>query len=694
MGIFISYSHPDKNQVESIVNILNKNTEHEIWYDNELRGGDHYFSVIAEQILKNEYFIFVVSRNSVASEWCRLELQFAMSEKRKIIAIWLEETPLPPVISLIIQNTHYINRYSGSDDDFTQNIISCFSVSAEKYSKSSKDEEFNSGSEKYFLKKSEISMVEKLLLLERQNKYSECFKPENAVLLGIAYETGIKTEKDLLKAEFYYKVGVFKENQDAVFLYAALMSENDKDNTKVYLKDMLTAANNGSTIAMTKLGDAYYNGKYSLATDKKTAVSLWKRAAAAGNVEAQYFMAYAYRWGEGVEKDYGIALMYAYSALEFGYPKAYRILGLMHATGEFVNKNPEEAKHFYQDAIDAGDLFSLCYLGKIYEIADRNYDEAFRTYTKATEYADSGKLTSGHPYYCLAMCHLNGYGTPQDTEKALEYLLKAAQRSHRISMRTAVPIADTLESREKRIDFLIKASEYNCDGADYRLGLTYEINDTDEAVKCYTKGAEKGDIACIQALLSGYYALILSTEKKYINHEKALTYFRLLFSLAENKDIEEIIAPEQQGKYYYAYAVELDTDTASAEPDYNLALYYFRKSLEKGYIMPELISLFVIGRFLSDEKWIDATEKTINHCEQVLSMAEPFILKKFDDAISKNNNLSKAEMIKIDTVIKGYTALSQAFRRGKNIPKDKQKQLYYSLKAEEFAKYKNLKNNI
>ena len=129
-GIFVSYSHNDSAAVEKIVAVLEEVSGNEVWFDYKLRGGENYFSVIANKIIENKYFVFVVSKSSVESEWCMRELEFAASEKRRIIAIWLEDITIAPRIKLIIQNTHYINRYSATDTLFRDAVASVFSGAA------------------------------------------------------------------------------------------------------------------------------------------------------------------------------------------------------------------------------------------------------------------------------------------------------------------------------------------------------------------------------------------------------------------------------------------------------------------------------------------------------------------------------------------------------------------------------------
>lgn len=81
--IFISYSHSDYEVVSFIANKIQQVCDgREIWYDGKLRGGEHYFSTIATQIMDCNFFVFMVSKDSVTSDWCLRELEFAASEKK------------------------------------------------------------------------------------------------------------------------------------------------------------------------------------------------------------------------------------------------------------------------------------------------------------------------------------------------------------------------------------------------------------------------------------------------------------------------------------------------------------------------------------------------------------------------------------------------------------------------------------
>ena len=122
-SIFISYSHQDAAEVRKIAESIQSAGIAEVWYDTKLRGGENYFSVIANQIIACEYLIFIVSDHSIQSDWCLRELEFAASEQKKILAVWLKDVDISPRVRLIIQSTQYINFDSSHMDAFSHAIM-------------------------------------------------------------------------------------------------------------------------------------------------------------------------------------------------------------------------------------------------------------------------------------------------------------------------------------------------------------------------------------------------------------------------------------------------------------------------------------------------------------------------------------------------------------------------------------------
>ena len=93
--IFVSYSHADEDEVYAQIRWL-QDQGINVWYDTTGIGvGSEWNDEIAKAIKDADRFLFFITPNSVASEHCRRELNFAQSEDRRIIAVHLTATELP-----------------------------------------------------------------------------------------------------------------------------------------------------------------------------------------------------------------------------------------------------------------------------------------------------------------------------------------------------------------------------------------------------------------------------------------------------------------------------------------------------------------------------------------------------------------------------------------------------------------------
>ncbi len=706
--VFVSYAHADIASVEKIIKALKEVPDVKVWYDSNLRGGEHYFSVIAESILKNDYFVFVVSSTSVHSDWCLHELEFAMSEKRKIIAIWIENTDIPAGVKLVIQNTHYIMWTEGDEAELSENIKRTFAegyVEVPKAQQTAQDDSPFHG-ERYFIPVNKTKVIKELLACEKKSQYSRCFEAENAVLLGMAYELGIETEKDLKKAEFYYTVGKHKGSVDAKYLYAALMIESDKSGRKKYLQEMEEAAEEGSVLAMTYLGDNIYDGKWGLPVNKDKAYEWWRKAADKGEPAAMYFMSYGYQYGECFEKDYGLSLMYALSSSEYLFPRAFRTLGRAYENGRFVDKDLDKALVYFEKAVSLGDYLSLCYIGGIYYWDKEEYDKAWEYYCRAEKVAEEGKTKSGLPYRRKGLCYYYGKGVEMDEHKAIEYLFKAVKRNHPYTKKTIakdIAVSETISIYEK-LKYLREACFYQCAEAELRMIFCLrkeenpdleKINDTldmfdmnlesrkalvaenskqgrkpnhrelDEIIYSLArKGAEGGDIDCIKEVC-GMESWVLGGDK-FANRDKALKSFQLMFSLANEEDI--------QAFYYYSYAVELAIDRVNKKPDKDHVFYYFEKTLKSDMTMWN--SVASIGREYMVEESKGGLYLDVEFGEEFLMFAKKYLDNQTRELMSAYLNLKDKKENFIDgcnLLIEGIRLLAGHYSKGKHVKKDKDK---------------------
>src|SRR3712207_78845 len=76
MWLFASYSRKDEAAVGELISDLQR-AHLSVWHDQELRGGDPWWQDILSRIRQCDVFLFLLSRNSLASKPCLAELSYA-----------------------------------------------------------------------------------------------------------------------------------------------------------------------------------------------------------------------------------------------------------------------------------------------------------------------------------------------------------------------------------------------------------------------------------------------------------------------------------------------------------------------------------------------------------------------------------------------------------------------------------------
>jgi hypothetical protein len=102
--IFISYAHQDSNFVDKLVSSLEKYSKMEITYDKKiLTPGDSLFDIFTA-IEQCDFFLVVISKNSIQSKWVKQELSTAFIRRIQvgnitIIPLITDDAKIPPAIS-------------------------------------------------------------------------------------------------------------------------------------------------------------------------------------------------------------------------------------------------------------------------------------------------------------------------------------------------------------------------------------------------------------------------------------------------------------------------------------------------------------------------------------------------------------------------------------------------------------------
>ncbi|SPM34456.1 hypothetical protein MRAB57_2271 [Mycobacterium rhizamassiliense] len=86
MALFISYSSQDRTTVDALTTALRRGQQ-QVWFDQELGGGDSWWNKILEQIRECDVFIVALSNNWLQSKPSQSELRYAKALNRPILPV-------------------------------------------------------------------------------------------------------------------------------------------------------------------------------------------------------------------------------------------------------------------------------------------------------------------------------------------------------------------------------------------------------------------------------------------------------------------------------------------------------------------------------------------------------------------------------------------------------------------------------
>ncbi|ORW96545.1 hypothetical protein AWB92_06230 [Mycobacterium sp. IEC1808] len=86
MALFISYSSQDRSTVDALTTALRR-AQQQVWFDQELGGGDSWWNKILEQIRSCDIFVVALSNNWLQSKPSQSELRYAQALNRPILPV-------------------------------------------------------------------------------------------------------------------------------------------------------------------------------------------------------------------------------------------------------------------------------------------------------------------------------------------------------------------------------------------------------------------------------------------------------------------------------------------------------------------------------------------------------------------------------------------------------------------------------
>ena len=120
--VFISYAHANSDKVLPTVSAM-KESGINLWFDEGIVAGSEWPEFIAEKVVDCNKFVLFVSNAYLNSQNCKRELNFAISRKKDILSIFLEEVQLSPGMEMQLGTYQaiYRNRFE-SDQALIQSL--------------------------------------------------------------------------------------------------------------------------------------------------------------------------------------------------------------------------------------------------------------------------------------------------------------------------------------------------------------------------------------------------------------------------------------------------------------------------------------------------------------------------------------------------------------------------------------------
>jgi len=114
--VFISYSERDRETMEKIRNSLRRESL-TVWTNTtDVQTGEDFQSAIDRGIEQTDNLVYLVSPDSVQSEFVRKELEYAVSLHKRIIPVLVRETP-PESIPEALQGVQYIDLTDNVEEE-------------------------------------------------------------------------------------------------------------------------------------------------------------------------------------------------------------------------------------------------------------------------------------------------------------------------------------------------------------------------------------------------------------------------------------------------------------------------------------------------------------------------------------------------------------------------------------------------
>ena len=114
--VFLCHSSLDGEFANRIATLLRRHNV-PVWYGpTNIRGGQHWHDEVGEALRRCDWFVILVSPNSIRSAWVKRELTFALKQRR------YNDTIVPVILQLCDYEHFYWTLSSYQVVDFTEDF--------------------------------------------------------------------------------------------------------------------------------------------------------------------------------------------------------------------------------------------------------------------------------------------------------------------------------------------------------------------------------------------------------------------------------------------------------------------------------------------------------------------------------------------------------------------------------------------
>ena len=120
--IFVSYNHDDAEVVYRIITDLHERG-YRIWHDNGISTGDNFVEALAKRIKDSEAVFCFLSPGYLESPYCKRELTFALSNKKRVVPIKIVKFKLSDEVAFSLSGVNWTNlKNFPSEKEFVDHL--------------------------------------------------------------------------------------------------------------------------------------------------------------------------------------------------------------------------------------------------------------------------------------------------------------------------------------------------------------------------------------------------------------------------------------------------------------------------------------------------------------------------------------------------------------------------------------------